>query len=266
MIDRIGNDRVSPIGIGTWRMGGGSFPDTRNDEGDVNALRFAIDNGLTLIDTAEMYASGHAEELVGRAIRGYDRKDIFIVTKVWNNHLHYDDVIRSAKASLKRLNSKYIDLFLIHWPSSSVPIKETISAMEKLVDDGVTRYIGVSNFDIGEMEDAISSASRHSIVANEIEYSIASRSAERDVIPFCENNGLAVIAYTPINKGKLRGFRELNRIAEKMGKTPVQIALSYVMRRSIPIPMSTNTEHIREIAGAAEVNLSDGDYQLLKNS
>ena len=266
MITRIGNDRVSPIGIGTWRMGGSSFPDTRHDRRDVEALKFAIENGLTLIDTAEIYASGHAEELVGEAIKNFSREDVFIVTKVWNNHLHYDDVIRSANASLKRLDSGYIDLFLIHWPNSSVPVRETISAMEKLVDDGITRYIGVSNFGVREMQDAMEATSRYSIAANEIEYSIARRGVEKVIIPFCENNDIAVIAYTPINKGKLKGFRELNSIADRMGKAPVQIALTYVMRRSIPIPMSTNREHIKEMADAIEMNISDEDYEKLRNS
>lgn len=266
MITRIGNDQVSPIGFGTWRIGGSSYPDPKNDERDIKAIECAIENGLTLIDTAEMYAAGHTEELVGKAIKNFSRDDLFIITKVWNNHLRYDDVIRSAKNSLKRLGSKHIDLYLIHWPNSSVPMKETIGAMEKLIDMGIARYIGVSNFSIQQLQDAMNATSKYKIVANEIEYSIASRSAEKDVIPYCENSDVAVIAYTPINKGKLREFRELGSIAGKMGKTSVQIALSYVMRRSIPIPMSTNHDHIREIAEATNFSLSDNDYEILRNS
>lgn len=266
MVDRIGNDKVSPIGIGTWGIGGGSFPDSSHDERDLRAIKFAIENGLTLIDTAEMYARGHSEEIVGRAIKDFDRNDLFITTKVWNNHLHHDDVIKSAKASLKRLDSKYIDLYLIHWPSTSVDIRETIGAMESLVEQGITRYIGVSNFSVQQTREAMESASKYDIAANEIEYSLSRKEPEKDVIPFCENNDIAVIAYTPINKGRAKKVREILSVSEKTGKTPIQVALSYLKRRSIPIPKSTNHDHIREIAGALNFEISDQDYEKLRQS
>ncbi len=257
--------KVSPIGLGTWRMGGGYWqPDYSNDSLYINAIRYAIDSGLTLIDTAEMYGGGHTEELVGKAIQGYDREELFIITKVWNNHLHYDDVIKSAKASLSRLNSKYIDLYLIHWPNPSVPIKETISAMEKLIDDGIVRCIGVSNFNVNELEEAMYSVKKYEITANEIEYSVLNKNAENDVIPYCEKNNIKVIAYTPLGKGRVSEIPLLKEIGEKYGKTPVQIALAYVMRRAIPIPKAVKKEHIDEIVGALNLVLTDEDYERIR--
>ncbi|MEM4096934.1 MAG: aldo/keto reductase, partial [Metallosphaera sp.] len=135
--------KISKIGFGTWKIGGGYWSaDKTRDNYWVDLLRFVFEKGINVFDTAEMYGGGHTEELVGQALRDIDREEYVVITKVWNNHLSFDDVIKSATASLRRLNLKSVDLYLIHWPSPSVPLRETIRAMEKLVDDGLVNCIG----------------------------------------------------------------------------------------------------------------------------
>lgn len=260
----IGGVKVSDIGIGTYGMGGGNRPSYKNDEKDADALQYAYGKGINLIDTAEMYAGGHAEEIVGRAFSQYDRNKLFVTTKVWPTNLHAESVVRSANASLTRLGMKYVDLLLIHWPNSSVPIAETIGAMEKLVDEGKVRLIGVSNFNVKEMEEAMSATKRHDIVANQVEYNLEKKSAEEAVIPFCEKNNLAVIAYTPILHGKISDATT-KKVAKSYSTSTVSIALKYVMERSIPIPKSSNRAHIDELLAASKLDLKKEDYDLLSH-
>ncbi len=260
MIWDIGGQKVSPLGLGTYGIGGRDYSDSSNDKVHIDAIRFAIENGITFIDTAEVYSGGHSEELVGKAIKTFGRENIFITTKVWSKHLRHDDLIKAAKGSLKRLGTEYIDLYLIHWPSTTVPFKESIGAMEELIDQGIVRQMGVSNFDEKQLAEAIESTSRHSIAANQIPYSIFNRSCEKTILPFCEKNRVKVIAYTPINKGRLNGNRELDRISSEKGKSKISVGLNYLMRRSLPIPKSTNKEHILEFADALNFELSDEEY------
>jgi len=263
---KICEKEVSQIGFGTWKLGGGFWsPDYSRDKESVEVIEYAISRGINLIDTAEMYGGGHAEELVGEAIKRFNRDELIIVTKVWPNHLMYEDVIKSAKNSLRRLNSKYIDLYLIHWPNSSVPLEETIRAMEKLIDDGIVKCIGVSNFDVNLLEQAIHLTKKYEIVANEIEYNVNNKSAEKDVIPFCEKNNIKVIAYSPLARGSVKDNEILEEIGKKYGKTAVQVALNYVKRRSIPIPKASSKKHLDEILGSMGWDLSEEDYERIKN-
>lgn len=256
------NKEISQIGFGTWKIGGGYWnPDYSMDSYYIEILKYVISKGINVIDTAEMYGGGHSEELVGKSIQDLDRDGIFIITKVWSNHLRYDDLIRSAKNSLRRLNSKYIDLYLIHWPNSSVPLEGSIRAMEELVDQGIVNCIGVSNFDVKLLEEAMSLTKKYEIVANEIEYNVENKSAEKDVIPFCERNNIKVIAYSPLARGNIKNNKILDEIGRKYNRTSVQVALNYLMRRSIPIPKASSKDHIDEILGALGWNLSDEDYE-----
>jgi diketogulonate reductase-like aldo/keto reductase len=256
---------VSQIGFGTWKMGGGFWtPDYSRDSHYVEILKYVINNGINLIDTAEMYGGGHAEELVGKAIKGFDRENIFIITKVWPNHLRYEDVIKSAKESLRRLDTKYIDLYLIHWPNPSIPLNETISAMENLVDQGIVRCIGVSNFDVKLLSEAITLTRKYEIVANEMEYSVNNKSAESDIIPFCEKNNIKVIAYSPLARGNVKNNKILEEIGRKYGKTAIQVALNYLIKRSIPIPKASTKDHVDEILGSLGWSLSDEDYERIR--
>ena len=256
--------QVSSIGLGTWGMGGGQRSDPSGDRNHIEAIRYAIDSGINVIDTAEMYGGGHTEEVVGEAIKGYERENLFIISKVWNTNLRHDSVIQSARKSLTRLNTPYLDLYLIHWPNPSIPIEETISAMEELYAEGLVRHIGVSNFNVAQLEEAMDSAKHTTICANQVEYNYGTREIEKDLIPFCEKNGVDVIAYTPIMKGRTAGYEGLRKMAEKYNATVIQMALRYIMEKAIPIPKSSNKSHIDELLGAAKIPLSIEDYGLLR--
>ncbi|MCL5955021.1 MAG: aldo/keto reductase [Candidatus Thermoplasmatota archaeon] len=255
--------KVSSFGLGTWKMGGGQTPDYGHDTESIMAIRYAIDSGINVIDTAEMYAGGHSEEIVGKAISTYDRKNIFIISKVWNDHLTHDALLDSARKSAARLGTNYIDLYLIHWPNPNVPIKETITAMEELVSSGLTKNIGVSNFSLSQLKEAMDATERTRICANQIEYNYSNRDAENELIPFCEENGIDVIAYTPIMRGKTAKYQKLAVMAEKYGVTPVQMSLRYVMEKAFAIPKSSNPAHIDELLTAAKITLKPEDYKEL---
>jgi diketogulonate reductase-like aldo/keto reductase len=257
MMTEINGKKISPLGLGTWKMGGAGRPETADDRRNIAALKYGIENGITLIDTAEMYGDGHSEEIVGKAIADFPREDLFIVTKVWNDHLRHDDLIKSAKKSLMRLDAGYIDLYLIHWPSPTIPIGETISAMEELVDQGIIRNIGVSNFNNQLLQDAIDSTKKYDIVVNQLEYNISNRSVERDILDFCRKNSVKIVAYSPLNQGHLKISKNVERIAEKVGISPVQVILRYLMRNSIPIPKSSSPDHIKEFIGAMKEDLPE---------
>lgn len=256
---------VSKIGLGTFGMGGRMSPEKGNDKVHVEAIRYAIDHGINLIDTAEMYAGGHTEEVVGEAISPYNRDKLFIISKVWNTNLHHDSVLKSAEKSLERLGTKYLDLYLIHWPNPAIPIKETVSAMEELVSSGLVKNIGVSNFSVAQMKEAVVAVKDNRICANQIEYNFGNRSSEKDVIPFCEENGIDVIAYTPIMKGKTGGYENLVYIARKYNASTVQVALRYVMERAIPIPKTSNKAHLDELLKSTEIHLTEEDYRVLSS-
>ena len=261
-----GGEKVPAIGLGTWTIGGGMEPDTSMDDFYVKSLRKAFELGYRLIDTAEAYGGGHCEELVGKALEGYDRDEFFIVTKVWPTNLEYERVIRSLNASLSRLRLKYVDLYLIHWPNPSVPIKETIRAMEKLIDEGKTRYIGVSNFSLRELEEAIYSTSKHEIVVDQVKYSVFDRRVEKDLLPYAIKNGIIIMAYTPLERGRVN-HRVLAEIGSRYGKTAAQVALNYLIsNQALPIPKAVKEEHQRENLGALGWRLSSDDIETIRRS
>ncbi|GBC68398.1 2,5-diketo-D-gluconic acid reductase B [archaeon HR01] len=269
-------EEIPVIGLGTWGIGGYSTADHSSDGRAVEAIRYAVELGMTHIDTAEIYGAGHSEELVGQAIRVFDRDSLFIATKVWNTHLRYDDVIRSCRRSLERLGLRYVDLYMVHWPNPRIPLSETMRAMEKLVKDGLTRYIGVSNFDARLLGEAMQALKSEEIVSNQVEYSLSSRYVERELIPFCERNGVTVVAYTPLGRGRIvdeahRGTvrgRVLAEIAGRYGRTPAQIALNWVVWREgvVTIPKAASRRHLEENAGAAGWRLSLEDYRRLSDA
>jgi len=223
-------EKVSVIGMGTWGIGGYSTPNYSRDEEDVMALRRGIELDMTLIDTAEMYAAGHSEEVVGKAIHGL-RDRVFLATKVWPDHLQYHEVLKSAEASLKRLGTRYTDLYQIHWPNPSVPIAETMRALERLVDEGKVRHIGVSNFSSHLMDEAMKALSKYELVSNQVEYSLIRRDIEKELLPFCELSGVTVIAYSPLARGRIPGDRVkvLLQLASRYGRSVAQIALNWLI-------------------------------------
>lgn len=171
---------VPVIGMGTWKLGGLYTPDYRDDEKAIESLKAGIELGLSLIDTAEMYGAGHTEELVGKAVQGV-RERVFIATKVLPEHLSYDEVLRAAERSLKRLDTDYIDLYQIHAPNPNIPIIETMRAMETLADKGKIRFIGVSNFSLELLKQAQECLSKYQIVSNQVEYNLLDKRIERDL-------------------------------------------------------------------------------------
>ena len=259
--------RIPVIGIGTWGMGGGRTADPSKDDENIAAIRAGIDLGMTQIDTAEMYGGGHTEELVGAAIESYDRGDIFITTKVWKTHLRYDDLISSMLASLRRLGLDYVDLYLIHWPNPEVPIQETMRALEHCIHEGYTRFIGISNFPVYLVEEAQTHLKDNRLVSNQVEYSLTEQGPRRELLPYCQENGIMLIAYTPLGKGRLAmpGNAILDTIAEKYGKTQAQVALNWLISQEnvVAIPKASRIEHLNENIGASGWRLDEEDFRKL---
>ena len=208
-----------------------------------------------------MYGGGHTEELLGRALQGVDRSQLFITSKVWHNHMQPDDLLDAAAASLERLGTDYLDLYLIHWPHESVPLEETFRAMNELVQRGQARRLGVSNFNLEQLRQA-RTLSETPLATNQVPYSLFHREyVENGVLDYCQQNEILLTAYTPIEKGKVAADEALQEIAAQYDATPVQVALSWLIGQPqvITIPMSTNPEHLRENLAAADLQLSAAD-------
>ncbi|MFG1391014.1 aldo/keto reductase [Acidiplasma cupricumulans] len=249
--------QVSVLGIGTWKMKG-----HRKDA--VNAIKYAIDHGINFIDTAEMYET---EDIVAEAIKDYNRDDIFIATKIWPDHFHYNDVINACNESLARLKTDHIDLYQLHWPNHSIDIEETMSAMEKLKDDGKIDLIGVSNFNATECQEASYAMKRYAISTNQLKYNVLSKEIEFDgTYDYCMRHDISIIAYSPLNKGLLFNDRKtlkfLEEISIKYGATPAQIALAWLLYHNnvMAIPKSINIEHLQENINAVDIKLKAEDY------
>jgi diketogulonate reductase-like aldo/keto reductase len=251
--------KVPEIGFGTWQYRGGSEP-----------LRKAVELGAFLIDTAEMYGT---EEAVGAAIKGI-RQKVFIATKVSGNHLRYDEVLRAADGSLKRLGIDTIDLYQIHWPDPAVPIAETMGAMEKLVDAGKVRFIGVSNFYLKNLQEAEVCMTKQRIVSNQLKYSLLQRGIEEDTLPYCQKNRITVIAYSPLARGDLTkksllrnrsALGVLQKIASETGKTMAQVALNWSISKPgvIAIPKTDKVERVVEACESSSWKLSQAQLAAL---
>ena len=263
------HESVPVVGLGTWGIGGEMSPDPSRDETGIQALRLGLDLDMKFIDTAEMYAAGHSEEVVARALEG--RRDrVFVASKVSPRHFAYDDVLAAAKRSLKRLGLKQMDLYQLHWPNPKISPSETMRAMEKLVSDGLTRYIGVSNFSVEQMKEAQESLSHEKIVSNQVEFSLIDRSVEARILPYCQKEGLTLIAYSPLGQGKIpRGkgsrFKVLDEVAGKSGKSRNRVALAWVLQHDsvVAIPKAADMGHVKENAEVADWKLDEEDYQKL---
>lgn len=256
------------IGYGAWRIGGNSSPDRSLDEKSLSALRSALEVGYTHFDTAEMYADGRSEELIGRAIRefGAKREDVFITSKVTPNHLQYDDVLKSCENSLRRLQMDYLDLYLVHWPHGGSKYDETFKALNKLVRDGKVKHLGVSNFNLKLLKLA-QSLSETPIVTNQVPFSLADRSyVKNGVLEYCQQNDILFTAYSPVDEGNLRESATLEKIAKAHRATLFQIALAWIVShpRVIAIPMSFDPVHIKENFDAAEIELDAEEIKQLE--
>ena len=229
------------IGMGCWRYQGGIEP-----------IRRGIELGSTLIDTAEIYGN---EELVGQAIEGV-RDKIFVATKVSGRNLGHDDVLRAAEASIRRLGVNVIDLYQIHWPNPAIPIRATMRAMETLVDRGLIRFIGVSQFSLADLRVALGLMRNHPIVSDQVRYNLNARTVEVDLLPYCDQHRITLIAYTPLDDGRLatlsaggdRRTRTLRAITDATGRTPAQVALNWCTLHPavIAIPKSNTVGRVAE--------------------
>jgi diketogulonate reductase-like aldo/keto reductase len=269
--------KVSAIGMGTYydftSIVAARLFGIRRGRGDkIAAIRKGIELGINLIDTAEVYQT---EPLIAEAIKEYRRDELFIATKVLFLHLRYNQVLKAAERSLRNLQTSYIDLYQIHQPSPLVPIKETMSAMEKLVEEGKVRYIGVSNFSLAQFKAAEEVLSRCELVSNQVEYNLKARRIETDLLPYCEKNNIAVMAYRPIAHGALAepsgDLRNvIGEISERYGgKTPAQIAINWLLSKReviFPIPRASRPVRIIENAGALGWRLEAVDMAKLENS
>lgn len=257
------------LGMGTWRMGGTYDRNPSNIEESVEILRFGLDLGIRLIDVSELYGQGLTEEIVGQAIKGYPRDDIFLISKVWKTNLCYTDVLKSAEESLKRLGTDYLDLYLIHWPNEEVSLSETLKAMKLLLDQKLIRAIGISNFTAPLLKQTLAILDGVPLAALETEYSLSVRSAEQEIIPFCKDNNIHIIAYRPLSRGNLsiKSNYALATLAKKYQKTPTQVALNWIISQGFSaIPGSLNKDHLIENVGALGWNLSRDDVEFLRTS
>lgn len=243
---------VPALGQGTWHMG--EDPARRDEE--LTALRAGIDLGLTLIDTAETYGAGASEKLVGEAIRGR-RDDVFLVTKVLPSHADAEGMVSACHASLRRLHTDRIDLYLLHW-RGGVPLSETVEAFETLVRDGDIGSWGVSNLDVNDL-DALPQGSRPQ--TDQVLYNLTRRGPEHELLPRCRELGFPVMAYSPVEQGRLLGHAALADVAARHGASPSQVALAWVLRSGevTAIPKASSREHVEENHAALELRLTEDD-------
>jgi len=251
---------ISSIGQGCMGIGGELIKNTNLDKQFIWALEHGIDLGMTFIDTAEVYAEGHSETLVGKVAQK-KRNKLFISTKFSPENNRYDKVISSAENSLKRLNTDYIDLYQTHWPNPKIPISETIMALEKLVKDGKVRFVGLSNFSKREMEEAQKCINPIKIVSNQVEYNLFDRYIEKSLVPYMSSNNSSIIAYSPLDKGNDYNSTEknelMNKLSQKYNKTESQISLNWLLSNDniFVIPKAVKKEHI-------ELNASSSDFSM----
>ncbi len=245
-------ERVPAFGLGTWHMG--ENPAQRAAE--VDALRYGLDLGVTLIDTAEMYGEGGAEEAIAEAIAGR-RDEVFIVSKVYPHNATRQGAIAACDRSLKRLNTDRIDLYLLHW-RGSVPFAETMSAFMKLQESGKIRHYGVSNLDVSEMRELARMPGGGDVQTNQVLYSLARRGIEWDLLPELRERRIPVMAYSPIEQGRLTRDAKLVAFARKHAMTPAQAALAWLLKDDdvIAIPKSSNRERVKENFAALDVRLT----------
>lgn len=255
-------ETVPAYGQGTWHMG----ENRRRAEAEAAALRLGIELGVKLIDTAEMYGNGVAEQIVARAMAGR-RDELFIVSKVLPYNASRRGVVEACERSLKRLNTDHIDLYLLHW-RGSVPFAETLSGFDRLQRDGKIRHHGVSNFGLDDIKEWVALDGGAAVATNQILYNLTRRGPEWDLIPWCRERNIPIMAYSPIEQGRMLGHRALAEVAAKHRATPAQVALAWLLRQEgmIVIPKATEAAHVRENRLALDLALDETDLATLDRS
>ncbi|SCX31181.1 Glyoxal reductase [Agrobacterium sp. DSM 25558] len=250
---------IPALGIGTWNMG----EERAAEISEISSIRKSVELGMTVVDTAEMYADGKSEEVVGKAIVDI-REQVFLVSKVYPFNASAQGTIDACERSLKRLETDHLDLYLLHWRGSH-PLEETVGAFEKLKADGKITDWGVSNFDTDDMEELFSFTEGKNCAVNQVLYNLSRRGPEYDLLPWCQNHGVPLMAYLPIQQGQLLKNHELIRIAKAYQATPAQVALAFLLDRDgvMAIPKSANPERVTENRGATDLDISDDDWAAL---
>ncbi|GAA2112137.1 aldo/keto reductase [Actinomadura alba] len=255
-------EELPVLGQGTWGMG-----ERLSDRAaEVAALRHGLDLGIGLIDTAEMYGDGGAEEVVGEAIASR-RDEVFLVSKVLPHNASARGTVKACERSLRRLSTDRLDLYLLHWRGST-PLDETLEAFERLRDSGEIRHFGVSNFDIGDMRELWDRPAGRRVATDQVLYNLARRGIEYDLLPWCRERGLPVMAYSPIEQGRLLTHPLLRRLAERHDTTPAQVAIAWVLRQDgvCAIPKASTPEHVDENRAALDIRLSERDLAELDSA
>ncbi|HET7326293.1 MAG TPA: aldo/keto reductase [Nocardioidaceae bacterium] len=252
-------ESVSVLGQGTW----GFAEDDRKRADEIDALRHGLDRGLQVVDTAEMYASGRAEELVGEAL-GDRRDEVFLVSKVLPHHATRRGTVAACEDSLRRLGTDHIDLYLLHWPGS-VALAETLEAFDDLRSDGKIRHWGVSNFDPSDFAELGALPGGGSVATNQVLYNLSRRGIEYDLLPACRSQDVPVMAYSPIEQGRLLGDPALGEVAARHDVGPAQVALAWVLRADgvLPIPRASSRAHVDDNVAALDLRLTDEDLAVL---
>jgi Aldo/keto reductases, related to diketogulonate reductase len=248
-------ENIPVLGQGTWNLG--DNPRSRKEE--IATLCLGIDFGMTLIDTAEMYGSGASEQLVGEAIAGR-RDDVFLVSKVLPSNATRRGTITACERSLRHLRTDHLDLYLLHW-RGGIPLAETLEAFTTLVQEGKIRYWGVSNFDIADMQELVGVAGGSSVALNQVLYNLTRRGIEYDLLPWSREHGIPVMAYSPIEQGRMLSNAGLREIAERHGATPAQVGLAWLLRQDglCAIPKASTVAHVRENWAALDLQLTEQD-------
>jgi diketogulonate reductase-like aldo/keto reductase len=252
-------ESMAVLGQGTWHLGVGRHP----AQEEIAALRLGLSLGMTVVDTAEMYGDGASERLVGRALAG--RRDAaFLVSKVLPHHATRRDTIQACERSLRRLDTDHLDLYLLHW-RGQVPLEETVEAFDALLAGGWIRHWGVSNFDVGDMAELLRVHGGTGVDCDQVLYNLAHRGIEAALLPWCRSTGVPIMAYSPIEQGRLLDHPSLRAVAERHDATPAQVALAWVLRHDgvVTVPKAGTPAHVRQNCGALELELAEEDLDEL---
>ena len=257
--------KKNKLGIGTWKMG--EIPKNRNEE--IASIRYALENGIRLIDTAEMYGNGNSEKLIAESIKDFDREKLYLVSKVLPSNAGEKNIFKSCENSLKNLNVDYLDLYLLHW-RGSIPFEETIRCMEKLKKEGKIKNWGVSNMDIDDMQELLSIPNGKNCLVNQVLYHLASKGIEYSLKPLTDKNHITTMAYCPIAQGgrlknQLLFSKSVQELSKKYSISPIQVLLTYMLEKenTISIPKASKLEHIKEIVACRNIHFEKEDILLL---
>ncbi|WP_458248415.1 aldo/keto reductase [Streptomyces sp. MAI_2237] len=243
-------EKIAALGQGTWYLG----EDPARREQEIAALRLGVDLGMTVVDTAEMYGDGAAEELVGEALRGR-RDEVFLVSKVLPGHADRRGTVAACERSLRRLGADHLDLYLLHW-RGRWPLEETLAGFTDLMEAGKIRYWGVSNLDVADMTELTTLPGGDAAAVDQVLYNLSRRGIEWNLLPWCREAGVTVMAYSPIEQGRLLVVEALGAVARALGATPTQVALAWVLEQGVAaVPRSGSPDHVRENRGAVDLHL-----------